>query len=175
MPAESTWPLPAPTSLAGLDAGELGTALAPLFEEASQLVPALVGRHFVSWSEVIDAAEAAIEEMTDDQRSTVLAAHPCIGLLPAELARRSRASWREQGGDVAPDAEVDARLADLNQRYYDRFGFPFVVHVNGRSRRALVPVLETRLGRRRQAELASGCAAVIAIARDRLNRLQSEP
>ena len=44
-------------------------------------------------------------------------------------------------------AEVLAELARLNDEYERRFGFEFVVFVNGRTRAELLPVLRERLRR----------------------------
>ena len=55
----------------------------------------------------------------------------------------------------------------LNAAYEARFGFRFCVFVNGRSRPALVPVLEGALGADREAEILRALHDVVAIARDR--------
>jgi 2-oxo-4-hydroxy-4-carboxy-5-ureidoimidazoline decarboxylase len=61
-------------------------------------------------------------------------------------------------------------LARLNEEYERRFGFEFVVFVNGRTRAELVPVLRERLGRTRAGELETGLRELCAIARDRWTR-----
>lgn len=159
-----------PATLGGLDRRELADALRPLWEDAGPLVDRLVGRPAVSWAASIAAAEAEIAAMPDAERAALLNAHPRIGAPPADLARRSAISLREQGGAAADPAILD-RLDALNDRYEARFGFPFVEWVNGRSRAEMIPVLEARLERDAPAELAAGCAALVAIARDRLRRL----
>ena len=58
-------------------------------------------------------------------------------------------------------------LAELNDAYERRFGFRFVVFVNGRAKAELLPVLRARLGRTREEELATGISEYMAIARDR--------
>ena len=51
-----------------------------------------------------------------------------------------------------------------------RFGFEFVVFVDGRTRAELLPVLRKRLTRTRAEELETGLRALCAIARDRWTR-----
>ena len=63
-----------------------------------------------------------------------------------------------------------ARLAELNELYERQFGFRFVVFVAGRSKSEIVPVLERRLRRTRDEELATGIEQFLAIALDRLTR-----
>jgi 2-oxo-4-hydroxy-4-carboxy--5-ureidoimidazoline (OHCU) decarboxylase len=62
---------------------------------------------------------------------------------------------------------VLAELAFLNEEYERRFGFPFVVFVDGRSRAELLPVLRARLARTRDEELRAGLRALCRIARAR--------
>ena len=69
--------------------------------------------------------------LAEDDQVAALATHPRIGE-PSE----------EQRG---AEPEVLAELARLNEEYEQRFGFSFVVFVNGRTRAELVPVLRERL------------------------------
>jgi len=62
---------------------------------------------------------------------------------------------------------VLAELAELNAAYEQRFGFRFVVFVNGRPRREIVPVLRERLERTREEELATGVDELVQIAVNR--------
>lgn len=115
---------------------------------------------------VIARARAVIAAMTDAERVAVLNAHPRIGATGGLSAR----SAAEQRAAEATDARTLATLARLNDEYERRFGFRFVVFVRGRSRAEIVPVLESRLGRTRDDELATGLEEFLAIARDRLSR-----
>lgn len=165
-------------SLGSLGASELAAALRPLWEDAGPLVAAMIGRRFVTWEEHLDSAADAIAAMGVPTRRALLRAHPRIGTDPATLARRSILSYREQAGgtatsDTATSDAVAHSLSSLNDRYEARFGFPFVAWVAGRSPEAMVAVLERRLGRDRRCELDAGCAALVAIARDRLQSLRS--
>ena len=101
-------------------------------------------------------APEVARELTDDERFEALAAHPRIGE-PSP----------EQRGE---DPEVLAELAALNRTYEEKFGFRFVVFVNGRSRAELVPVLRERLERTREQELETGVDELVAIAKDRWSR-----
>jgi OHCU decarboxylase len=143
----------------------------PLWEEAGPLVNRLVGRPVAHWDEHIDLGEQEIAKMSRSERVALLAAHPRIGTPPAALATRSALSHGEQGGARGAEPEVLAALDALNERYEARFGFPFVEWVAGRSRRDMVDAIEARLAGDPEDELAAGCAALVAIARDRLRRL----
>jgi 2-oxo-4-hydroxy-4-carboxy--5-ureidoimidazoline (OHCU) decarboxylase len=102
--------------------------------------------------------------LTSDEQVEVLAAHPPIGARTG-LSKRSAA---EQGTD--DDPEVLAELAELNAAYEKRFGFRFVVFVNRRPRREILPILRERLNRTRDEELATGVDELVQIAIDRWQR-----
>jgi 2-oxo-4-hydroxy-4-carboxy--5-ureidoimidazoline (OHCU) decarboxylase len=91
--------------------------------------------------------------LSEDEKVEALAAHPRIG-------ERSP----EQHGD---DPAVLAELAELNRAYEERFGFRFVVFVNGRSRAEIRPELRRRLENTREQELDTGLDALVSIAEDR--------
>jgi 2-oxo-4-hydroxy-4-carboxy--5-ureidoimidazoline (OHCU) decarboxylase len=95
--------------------------------------------------------------LSDEEKKEVLDAHPAIGGKPT--SERSR---REQGGDDNP--AVLAELARLNAEYEAAFGFRFVVFVNGRSRREIVPVLRERMPRTREEELQTAVDELVSIA-----------
>ncbi len=132
--------------------------LAELFEGRTRFVEKLAAVE----DPLAHAREAALE-LSDDEKKELLDAHPAIGA-KAGSAR----SAREQGTD--DDPAVLAELAELNAAYEERFGFRFVVFVNGRPRRAIVPVLRERLLRTREEELATAVDELVLIA---VNRWQA--
>ena len=133
--------------------------LAELFEGRTRLVERLA-----AVDDPLGRADEVAADLTEAEKLEALAAHPAIGRR-AGLSARSGA---EQGAD--DDPEVLAELAELNRAYEERFGFRFVVFVNRRPKRELVPVLRQRLGRGRDEELATALHELVAIARDRWQR-----
>jgi len=65
---------------------------------------------------------------------------------------------------------VLAELERLNRTYEERFGFRFVVFVNRRPKREIVPILRERLARTREEELETALEELVAIAEDRWRR-----
>ena len=125
--------------------------LAELFEGRTPFVERLA-----ALDDPLGRARAVATELSDDERKEILDAHPAIG------ASGSARSNREQGTD--DDPSVLAELAELNAAYEAKFGFRFVVFVNGRPRRAIVPVLRERLERPPDQELATGVDELVQIA-----------
>jgi 2-oxo-4-hydroxy-4-carboxy--5-ureidoimidazoline (OHCU) decarboxylase len=105
------------------------------------------------------AREVALELSAEEQKE-LLDAHPAIGGKPT-----SARAAAEQGGDDDPN--VLAELAQLNAEYEAKFGFRFVVFVNRRPRREIVPILRERLQRSRSEELATAVDELVQIAIDR--------
>jgi 2-oxo-4-hydroxy-4-carboxy--5-ureidoimidazoline (OHCU) decarboxylase len=129
--------------------------LAGLFEGRTRFVERLA-----ELEHPLDAARTLIHDVPEDELVEALAAHPAIGA--RGLSDRSA---REQGPDH--DAVIETELAYLNQVYEEKFGFRFVVFVNGRPKSAIVEVLRERLQRTREEEIATAMDELIAIARDR--------
>jgi len=126
--------------------------LAELFEGRTRFVEQLA-----LLDDPLGQARELAATLPEDEQKEILDAHPAIG-----GATRSVRSAREQGTD--DDPAVLAELAELNRRYEERFGFRFVVFVDGRPRREIVPVLRTRLERSREQELATGVDELVQIA-----------
>ncbi len=137
-----------------------------MFERAPTLVERLGSEApFATAEAFLTRARTLLDAMSVADRIAVLNAHPRIGADPRWLSADSR---REQGGQ--PDEAVLRELADLNERYERRFGFRFVVFVADRPKAQTVPVLQERLRRTRDEELATAVDELMAIARDRLTR-----
>ena len=130
--------------------------LAALFEGRTELVERLA-----TLEDPLGRAREVARSLDDEAKREMLDAHPAIGVQEGLSAR----STAEQGTDDDPG--VLAELAELNRRYEERFGFRFVVFVNGRPRREILPVLRARLERTRAEELETGVDELVQIALDR--------
>ncbi|HEX6547634.1 MAG TPA: 2-oxo-4-hydroxy-4-carboxy-5-ureidoimidazoline decarboxylase [Candidatus Dormibacteraeota bacterium] len=128
-----------------------------LFEPGSPLAERVRARG----GDPVAAAWALLPELADEEKVATLNAHPQIGAT-RNLSAHSR---REQGSEEDP--EVMAELQRLNAEYERRFGFRFVVFVNGRPRSVILGVLRSRLERPREVELEEGLRAIVEIAEDR--------
>jgi 2-oxo-4-hydroxy-4-carboxy--5-ureidoimidazoline (OHCU) decarboxylase len=132
--------------------------LAELFEGRTRLVEKLAERN-----DPLASAHEVIEKLSENEKLEALNAHPAIGA--RNLSVRSAAEQGE-GDDPATLAELDR----LNAEYEERFGFRFVVFVNRRPKREIVPILRERLERPREEELDTAVKELVAIAEDRWRR-----
>ena len=145
--------------------------VSPLFEGAPRFLRRLAAaRPFGDEATLFGRAEAIALAMPEAEQLELIDAHPRLGAPPASVSAESH---REQGYD-RDTTEAIAELERLNAEYERRFGFRYCVFVNGRSRPALVPVLEAALSADRSTEIRRAVVDVVAIARDRAARAGTE-
>lgn len=95
-------------------------------------------RPYESVADLLRAADAALDDLTDSDLDAALAGHPRIGERSADETSR-----REQAG-VGPASR--AALHEANREYEDRFGHVYLVCATGRSGAELLAILRQRLG-----------------------------
>jgi 2-oxo-4-hydroxy-4-carboxy--5-ureidoimidazoline (OHCU) decarboxylase len=138
------------------------TTVEEALEGSTPLASKVVARGpFENRKDLVEAMRAVLPTLSEEEKIATLNAHPRIGEDPARLSAHS---LREQGTDAAPE------LARLNQDYERRFGFRFVVFVNGRPKSEIIELLRQRMQRTREVEMATGLDAIVSIAEDRLRR-----
>ncbi|CAH1760826.1 8813_t:CDS:2 [Entrophospora sp. SA101] len=70
---------------------------------------------------------------------------------------------------------INSKLQELNSQYENKFGFKFVIFVNGRSRKELIPIIEEKIQNGdKDEELNRGLIDMMDIAMDRLKKLNCE-
>jgi 2-oxo-4-hydroxy-4-carboxy-5-ureidoimidazoline decarboxylase len=120
--------------------------------------------------------EAMVDAMRRAPRERQLAlirAHPDLAGRAAIAGELSAASSAEQAGaglDQCTPAEF-ARFQKLNDRYKEKFRFPFILAVKGRSRAEILAAFEQRLDNPPEAEFDEALNQIARIARFRLEDL----
>ncbi|KAJ3158837.1 hypothetical protein HDU86_002524 [Geranomyces michiganensis] len=156
---------------------EFSKAITLLFEPAPPLASALYARRpFPSYTTLLDSTQSILlDSLSPTDQLQVINAHPRIGEARQNLSAMSHAEQGYTTVQVEEDPAVMEKLRVLNKAYEDKFGFRFLVFVNGRSKKDIVPVLERRLHEgTREGELVVGLTDMVLIARDRLRKLQRE-
>lgn len=133
----------------------------------------LARRPFASVRALFAAADAAWWALGPDDWLEAFAAHPRIGDPRKTATQTDRsAAWskgEQRGVEGAPD-EVRARLAELNERYVERFGFIFICFATGRTAREMLELLERRIENGREQELENAAREQAKITRLRLEK-----
>tara|TARA_A100001391_G_scaffold192994_1_gene167754 strand:- start:966 stop:2396 length:1431 start_codon:yes stop_codon:yes gene_type:complete len=110
---------------------------------------------------------------TDDERLGVLNAHPDLAGKLAAAKRLTTDSTSEQasaGLDMLTDAEREA-FSELNTRYVEKFGFPFIIAVRDNTKASILDAFKSRIANDRATEFATACAQVERIAQLRIEAL----
>ena len=130
--------------------------LAELFEGHTRFVAELA-----QLEDPLGQARKVLADAPEEEQIEALGTHPRIG----QRVNISETAAREQGSDEDPT--LLAALARLNKTYEQKFGFRFVVFVDGRPRAEILSVMRQRLQNAREDELAAGLDDLVAIAFDR--------
>ncbi|WDZ79143.1 allantoinase PuuE (plasmid) [Ensifer adhaerens] len=116
------------------------------------------------------ALSAVFREASAEERLAVLIAHPDLAGKLAQAKRLTESSTNEQasaGLDALTDAERE-RFTTLNAAYVEKFKFPFIMAVKGRSKDEILAAFESRIGNDRETEFETACRQVERIAYLRL-------
>jgi 2-oxo-4-hydroxy-4-carboxy-5-ureidoimidazoline decarboxylase len=175
-PAASSAEQPALTldRVNGMSAGDFARAFGRVFEHSPWIAErAFARRPFAS----VDALHRAMVEVVDgasaEEQLALLRAHPELAGREAQSGELTPESTNEQakaGLTALTRAEME-RIAALNARHAERFGFPFIIaaRLNGKDR--IFAELERRLALSPDAEQAACLAQVRLITRIRLDDL----
>lgn len=124
---------------------------------------------FHSSEEVYKQLLDAMHEGTDDQKLSLLRAHPDLG----SRIQMTDASVSEQKGaglNQLSEQEYEM-LKRLNTHYTDRFGFPFILAVKGKTKDDIITNIESRIENSRDEEFETALNEVGKIAVFRLHDL----
>jgi OHCU decarboxylase len=113
-----------------------------------------------------------VRRASPERKLALIEAHPDLAGRLAQSGKLTPGSTTEQasaGLDVLSDAER-AEFRALNASYRERFGFPFIMAVKGRSKAEILAAFHARLAKPRAAEIQTALTEIEKIA---LLRLQA--
>ena len=111
-------------------------------------------------------AGAVWAAMGRDDILEAFAQHPRIGASEGDAWSRA-----EQSGTAGADAGTRRALREANDRYFDRFGYIFIVCATGKSAAEMLALVQQRLQNEPTRELAIAAAEQARITRLRLEKL----
>ncbi len=117
------------------------------------------------------AAMAAVLDTSDEQaKLTLIRAHPDLAGKAAIRGELTEASTSEQAGAGLDDCSPEefARFQELNAAYKEKFGFPFILAVKGKTRTEILGAFKTRISNNQVTELETAIGQIHRIARLRL-------
>jgi 2-oxo-4-hydroxy-4-carboxy-5-ureidoimidazoline decarboxylase len=166
-----------PKSRLALDAVNRLTDLAfvEMFGDVAEHSPwlaeyALGIRPFLNREAMITAFRDGLHQARADAQQALIRAHPDLAGKAARAGAVTDDSRNEQSGaglDRLGDAEFN-RFTDLNDRYRQKFGFPFILAVKGAGKAEILAAFEKRLANSVQDEFATALAQICRIMRFRI-------
>jgi len=117
---------------------------------------------------LLEAADRAMDDLSDDEWLEAMRAHPRIGERGGESPKTSA---REQSSAMQASAATLADLAAENRRYEERFGHVFLIAASGKSGPEILAELRRRMDNDRAAELEEAKRELRKIVRLRLESL----
>jgi len=124
---------------------------------------------------VADALASTLAGAAYEQKLALVRAHPDLvgkAAIAGELTEASTTEQASAGLDQC-SAEEFRRFAYLNDRYWLKFDFPFVMAVRGQNRSRILEAFESRLGNDRESELQQALKEIDQIALLRLESMIS--
>ena len=144
-----------------------------VFEHSPWVAEAVYDTH----DELLNDAEALAVQFesiflaSDPSRQlATLRAHPqlaCALAAPDELTFDSITEQSDAGLDRCSSAEL-TEFSGLNTNYNDKFGFPFIIAVKGRTRQEILKLFHERLNNELQLEFQTALRQTCQIARFRI-------
>lgn len=127
---------------------------------------AWASRPFESLDDLARKMNAVVEAASIDEQLKLLRAHPELGT----RLKVSQASAEEQAGaglDHLSESDIHV-MRDLNDKYQEKFGFPFIYAVKGSGHGDILWALTVRVDSDEETELQAALWEVSRIARFRL-------
>src|SRR5215210_7917364 len=124
-----------------------------------------------------EALHAALIEVvrtaSPEEKLRLLNAHPELAGKEARERAMTQDSTVEQGSAGLDRLSADdfARFDRLNAAYREKFGFPFIIAVRGRTKQEIVAAFEQRLANAPSPELEAALGEIAAITRMRMEKL----
>ena len=100
---------------------------------------ALSQRPFRSLAHLKWVLADSVTQAPHNQQLALVKAHPMLAAQPAKGLTRESSQEQQRAGLWQSTAEQAQQLADLNQQYLNRFGWPFIVAVRGPRGNGLTP------------------------------------
>lgn len=154
--------------------GDFVTTLGGIYEHSDWIPRQLVGqRPFPAPEALRIAMHQVVEDATEAEKLGLIRAHPDLAGKLARAGKLTGESTREQAGlglDRLEDAEYEL-FQTRNDRYREKFGFPFIICARLTTKQGVLVAFENRLENSREIEINEALKQIHEIARLRLEDL----
>ena len=129
-------------------------------------------RPYAGREAMIAAFAEVVAKAPEAQQLALIRSHPDLAGRAAMVGEMAAESKREQTGaglDALTPAEF-RRFTELNTRYRDTFGFPFIFAVKGATKSQILEAFEARIDNPRPKEFVTALAEISRIVRFRIEQ-----
>lgn len=123
-------------------------------------------RPFHSREDLYERMVSVVEAASGEEQMKLIQAHPHLGTRK-KLTSFSQNEQKNAGLNQLSDAEY-ARLLELNAEYVERFDFPFILAVRGKTKEEIFEAIQNRLSNSAQQERKQALQEIYQIVRFRL-------
>jgi 2-oxo-4-hydroxy-4-carboxy-5-ureidoimidazoline decarboxylase len=159
------------TQLNAATAGEFVAVLGGIYEHSDWVARRVVGqRPFANPDDLRLAMRQAVDAATAGEKLTLIRAHPDLAGKLARSGALTEESTREQAGlglDRLSDGEY-VSFSENNERYREKFGFPFIICARLTTKLRVLEAFGKRLGNSQEEEVCEALVQIHEIARLRL-------
>lgn len=159
------------SNLNALSAEDFVGLLGGVYEHSPWVAEAVASqRPFADRDDLIAAMRAVVEAASDEQKLTLIRAHPDLAGKLARSGALTEESKREQAGlglDRLTDEEFGA-FTEFNERYRERFGFPFIICARLTTKQGVLDAFARRTEQTSEEEMQTALQEIHHIARLRM-------
>ncbi|CAM3843165.1 2-oxo-4-hydroxy-4-carboxy-5-ureidoimidazoline decarboxylase [Alkalicoccus chagannorensis] len=148
-------------------------SIGPIFEHSPWIAERTWHRGpFEDKAALLEALQKDMYRASEAEHLSLLRAHPDLGT-KMEVTSASRSEQQGAGLDQLTTDEYDA-LTRMNEAYKERFAFPFILAVKGKTKQDILTDIERRRHHTLQVERDTALREVAAIASFRLEALVAD-
>lgn len=170
--------MPSIDALNAMSVQEFTVALGSIFEHSPWVAERAAGaRPFGSREQLHHAMCQQVAQASAAEQDALILAHPKLGARGRQRAQLTQSSANEQnraGLDACTDEQF-AELLRLNELYWVRFAFPFILAVRGHTPQSILAALTQRLGNDPATERTTALQQINLIAGFRLSDGVAQP
>ena len=129
-----------------------------------------------SYERIATIMADCVDNASAERQLALIRAHPDLAgkaQVAGELTADSSAEQSRAGLDQCSTEEYE-QFQSLNDKYHEKFGFPFVMAVRDSTRAEILAAFELRLGNDVNTEFETALAEIHKIARLRLRAMETE-
>ncbi|MGO4371642.1 2-oxo-4-hydroxy-4-carboxy-5-ureidoimidazoline decarboxylase [Paenibacillus sp. MCAF20] len=123
-------------------------------------------RPFVSKEALHEAMANVVREASNDQLIELFRAHPDLGTRLA-VAPYSAKEQQAAGLNQLTSEEFEV-FSELNRKYVEQFGFPFILAVRGKTKEHILTAMESRIHHSMQEETTQALSEIEKITKFRI-------